>query len=110
MDARSPNKCAPAKEEPVRKLLLFVAEGEAHSLAARTNVQKLLNTCGNVPQVLQIVNVLEDYQAALTYRVLVSPCLIQVEPPPRIMIVGTLEDVDQVRTALGLNAEEGEDV
>ena len=96
--------------EIARKLILFVAEGEAHSLVARNNLQKILDAPSGSRFTLQIVNVLEDYQTALQHKVLVTPCLLQLEPPPRVMIVGTLQDVERIRIVLRLNVKETEDV
>ncbi len=89
----------------IRRLMLFVADGEANSLAARKNLQKICDAEPNCHFELQVVNVFDDYQTALKHRVLVTPCLILLEPLPRVMVAGTLNDVDKIRIALRLNTE-----
>lgn len=91
----------PAKaERPVRNLLLFLADGEPHSLAARENLAKLMEKKLDCELVVEYVDVLKDYRSALEHRVLVTPCLVLIDPPPTVMVAGTLKDLEKVLTAL----------
>lgn len=92
----------PAPDSLVRRLILFVAGDEPNSIAAIDNLKQL---CGSAPRYvfdLSVVNVLEQYQAALDHNILVTPCLVLVEPLPRAVVVGTLRDLPRVRAALRL--------
>lgn len=86
----------------VRRLMLFIAGDEPNSIAAIDNLRSL---CGSAPRYvfeLSVVNVLEQYHSALEHRVLVTPCLVLIEPLPRVVVVGTLTDLPRVRAALRL--------
>jgi len=100
----------PMTPEPERRpklqLKLFIAEGEANSTIALANLEELRRVEFQSDLVVEIVNVLEDYQAALEHRVLVTPCLVLHAPPPRVMVVGTLSDREKVILALRLVEQE----
>jgi circadian clock protein KaiB len=97
-DERKPDRA-------VRSMLLFVAGGEANSLVALMNFRKLCADTPDYEMRCDVIDVLDNYQKALEYRVLVTPCLVLLDPAPRIMIVGTLKDSASVRSALRLPAE-----
>ena len=88
-----------------RKLLLFVAGNESNSLAARRNFARLCDSTNGSDIECDIVDVIEHFRMALEHNVLVTPCLVLVEPEPRVMIVGTLKDLARVRAALRLEPE-----
>lgn len=90
--------------QTVRKVILFVAGDGANSIAATRNLALLQRSTECVFD-LEVVNVLQHYQRALQYDVLVTPCLVQLEPAPRVMVVGTLGDLARVRAALQLPPE-----
>jgi KaiB domain. len=86
-----------------RHVLLFVAGSEANSIAALENFQRLREAVRERCDLkLRIVDVLDDYRAALEHKVFVTPCLVLVEPAPKVMLVGTLRDTAKVRAALRL--------
>lgn len=88
----------------LRRMFLFVVGQEANSMLAQQNLREI---CAAEPRFefdVQIIDVLEDYQAALEYKILVTPCLILTEPHPEARVVGTLKDADKVRAALRLGA------
>jgi circadian clock protein KaiB len=87
-----------------RKVILFVAGDGANSVAATRNFARLQRAAPCRFE-LEVVNVLQHYQRALQYDVLATPCLVQVEPAPRVMIVGTLQDTASVYAALRLPTE-----
>lgn len=83
------------------KLILFVAGDEPNSLLARANLTRL---CANLDGVvdLQVIDVFVDSECAVEHGVLVTPCLVLLEPRPRVLIAGTLADLRKVRTVLRL--------
>ena len=93
-------------KRPQLQLTLFVAEGEPNSIMAQANLEKLQRGEYECDLAVEIVNVLENYQAALEHRVLVTPCLVLHAPAPRVMVVGTLSDREKVIVALRLVEQE----
>lgn len=83
-------------------LRLYVAGDAPNSVEAMANLKEICNGCLPPEQYqLEIIDVLEEPLRALDDGVLVTPTLIKVSPPS-VSIVGTLDDHDQVRRALGL--------
>jgi len=81
-------------------LWLFVAGDEPNSHQARENLARLCERCLDAPCEIIIYDVLKDFQPALDNRVLVTPSLIRVSPPPRVTILGNLSDTPKVVAAL----------
>jgi len=82
-------------------LRLFVAGDEPNSKKARENLTQLCETHLQGEYEVEIVDVLEDFEAALKSNVLLTPALIVVAPKPTT-IFGNLDDTDKVLGALGL--------
>lgn len=89
-------------EERLRRMILFIAEGEPNSLIAQENLKKICDAHSKYECHIQLVNVLENYLTAQEYNVLVTPCLVLLRPLPRVSIVGTLKDSAKVCAALRL--------
>jgi circadian clock protein KaiB len=92
-------------QQVTHHLILFVAGEEPNSVQARHNLETFCNEHLAGRYELEVVNVFEDYKAALEHRVLVTPCLVMLAPLPFVMIAGTLQDSEKVRIALRLNKE-----
>jgi len=92
---------------PFYRFRLFIAGDEPNSVKARDVLFRLcdehLKDCCEV----QVVDVFDDYQAAIDHKVIVVPALIVETPPPGKIIVGSLSDKERVLNALGLT-EKGE--
>ncbi|MFO7906813.1 MAG: circadian clock KaiB family protein [Pirellulaceae bacterium] len=86
---------------PVR-MTLFVADGEANSLRAKQNLARFCEEELDSNYELKVVDVLQDFQAAVDHHVMVTPTLIVTEPAPGVAILGDLRDTDRLRAALGL--------
>ncbi len=87
---------------PVR-MTLFVAGGEENSRRAQQNLARLCEQELNDNYTLDVVDVLEDFQAATRQNVMVTPTLIVAEPPPKVTILGDLRDMERLRAAFGLD-------
>jgi circadian clock protein KaiB len=85
--------------------LLFVAGDEPNSRLAKENFAQLRHSLPDHCCEIQIIDVLEDYEPALEHNVLVTPCLLLLEPAPAVHVVGTLSDIQRVRAALRLPSE-----
>ena len=83
------------------RMILFVAGREPNSELARENLARI-GAGRDERWDVEIVDVLEDYEKALGYNILVTPCLVVLEPEPRVTIVGTLRDRAKVKAALRL--------
>jgi circadian clock protein KaiB len=87
------------------RFLLFVAGKEPNSVLAEENLRHICaeflkkGTC-----TVTIVDIMEDFQAAMDYSVLVSPTLVVEGPRGRATIIGNLSDVDRILLTLGCNA------
>ena len=97
----------PTGGTPFYRLRLFVAADEPNSVKARAVLSRLCSDRLRDRCEIHVVDVFEDYQAAIDHRVMVIPALIVEAPSPGKTIVGSLSDEDKVLTALGLT-EKGE--
>ena len=86
-------------------MLLFVVSDEPNSKQAQDNLKRICDTHLNGRYQNKIINVLEDFQLALEYNVLVTPTLVLVEPPPQVRIFGNLSDTKKVIEALRLTGD-----
>ena len=82
---------------------LYVAGDGPNSVAARTNLRRLLAHCDPSTYSLEIVDCLREPIRTLQEGVLVTPTLVRLEPVPLRTIVGTLSDNTQVLEALGID-------
>ena len=87
---------------PVMQLRLYVAGDAPNSVAARTNLRRLLETCEPGSFTLEIIDCLKEPMRALQDGVLVTPTLVRFEPLPKQTIVGTLSELARVTAALGV--------
>lgn len=86
------------------RLTLFVAGMNPNSVLAQENLRHI---CAEYLQdgvcTVVIVDVAEDFQAALDHEVVVAPTLIVDGPRGRSTILGNLSDVDRILMTLGCN-------
>ena len=84
------------------KFILFVVGKGPNSQLAESNLRHI---CAEYMQAgtctVKIVDVVEDFQTAVDYDVLVTPTLIVEGPKGRSTIIGNLSDVDRVLLTLG---------
>jgi circadian clock protein KaiB len=85
---------------PKYRLRLFVAGEEPNSVIARASLDEICSTYLKHECQVEVIDVLEDFQPALEERVLVTPALVIVEPPPRTVVFGNLTDTKKVLSAL----------
>ena len=79
------------------RLILFLAGEENNSRIARENLDRIRRE-GGLPGgcEVKIIDVLEDFEAAVAYNILVTPSLLVVEPAPPQLIFGNLSDTQKV--------------
>jgi circadian clock protein KaiB len=81
-------------------MTLFVAGAESNSRIARNNIENLCEREIKGRFELEIIDVLEDFVAALEHGILVTPTLLITRPDPPVTILGNLTDLHKVRAAL----------
>lgn len=90
--------------EPTYRFILFVAGNEVNSRMARKNMASLCDQLGKSCQ-YRVVDVLEDFEAAVEHRILLTPSLLILEPKPGTLIVGNLSDRDRLEQVLEVNLQ-----
>ncbi len=87
---------------PPYHLVLFVAGREPNSMKALAFLQRLRDEYLPENCRIEVVDVLEDYSAAVADRIMVVPALLVESPPPRRVIMGSLIEEDRVLASLGV--------
>ena len=85
-------------------LRLYVAGSGSRSVEARRLCEQVVERCGPMPCRLEIVDVFADPAQAERDRVLATPTLVRLEPPPIVRLIGGLRNADFVMEALQLNS------
>ena len=86
--------------------ILFVVENGDNSGRALENLKRLCQKWLPDQYSITVVDVVEDFQTALDYNVLVTPSVIVKEPEPRVLIHGDLSDPRKFIDALNLDKSE----
>jgi hypothetical protein len=84
---------------------LFVAGNEPHSRRAKENLDKICAALLMDADKIEIVDVLEDYQAALDSDIFFTPALLVNVSGSTVTIYGDLSDGPEVVRAMGLEMD-----
>lgn len=95
-------------EEIHYSFILFVVKDGDNSERARKNLRRLCQKWLPDRHTITEVDVVEEFQKALDYNVLLTPSVIVTEPEPQVVIHGDLSDPDKFLDALNLNEETDE--
>ncbi len=87
-------------------LKLYIAGESALAQTAIHNFKRLLRAWPNDDISSEIVDVFEDPSSAERDRVLATPLLVKVAPPPIRKVIGDLQDTREVFSALGVRPAE----
>ncbi len=87
------------------RLYLYMSGQASKSIEDAQNLKVLLDKRLKNQYSFEIVNVLDHPQLAQEDKILATPTLVKIAPPPEIRVVGDLSDKERVLTALGLAAE-----
>lgn len=93
------------KAGPVLRMRLFVAGDEPNSRMTRATLQKICKQYLQGRYRLEVVDVLEDFKAALEEKVLVAPTLVIYESSSQIRVVGSVSDPLRLLKLLGIQGE-----
>lgn len=85
------------------KLLLFVADDEPNSRRAKSNLRNLPAELLEDAYDVEVIDVLEDYRAAVHHSILVTPSLLVRRGDEEVLILGDLSDGERVRSLLQPN-------
>ena len=96
------SKAEPSGFTTVVVLRLYVAGGAPNSMRAIANLEAICAEYLKDGHKLEVVDVLENPQRAMSEGVLVTPSLTKLSPQPVAQVVGNLSDKMQVLIALGL--------
>ncbi len=88
------------------RMRLFVAGNEPNSRMARDTLERICREHLQGRFELEVVDVLEDFKAALGENVLVAPTLVIYEPSSQMRVVGSLCDPSRLLKLLGIRGEE----
>ncbi|MEX0719777.1 MAG: circadian clock KaiB family protein [Balneolaceae bacterium] len=87
---------------------LFVIQEGENSERAIENLKRLCEKWLPGRYKINIVDVLEDFQTALDYNILLTPSVVITDPKPQITIHGDLSDSRKFVAALNLKEENEE--
>ncbi len=105
-DETSSQPVATPATAPAYRLRLFVAGNEPNSGKAQWVLRRLCEQHLKGRYEIQVVDVLQDYQAAIAEHVMAVPTLFVETPKGTAIIIGSLGDEEKVLAGLGLaNAE-----
>lgn len=83
------------------KLRLFIAGHEPNSVLARKKIREICAAHLEDNYELELIDVFEDFSAAVEERVVVTPALL-IDAPTKARVLGNLQDTAKVLAALGL--------
>ena len=90
-----------ASKKAVVRLRLYVAGNAPNSVHAIANAKALCSEHSASGYVLEIVDLMVHPLRAVSDGIVVTPTLLKLSPRPVLRIIGTLNDMNEVRAALG---------
>lgn len=90
--------------EKVFKFRLYVAGDAPSSALAVANLEALCRAYLPGRHEIEVVDVFQQSQRALTDGIFMTPTLLKLQPRPTRRIVGTLSDTQPLVLAMGLGA------
>lgn len=81
---------------------LFIAGNEPNSLLAEQNLRALCLTYLPDRHHIEIIDVLQDFEAALQAHIMVAPAVVMVAPR-QVTLFGALTDMARILASLGIN-------
>ena len=86
------------------KFRLYTADDSQNSAQALANLKALCRLHLADRYDIEVVDVFEEPQRALSDKIRMTPTLLKLAPLPALRIVGTLSETSKVLLALGLDA------
>lgn len=88
------------------QLTLYVIGHSSRSQVAVKNTKSLCERYLTGRYMLRVVDLLEHPEEAEKQKVLASPMLLKMTPPPEVRIIGDLSDASKVLSGLDIVTEE----
>ena len=85
-------------------LMLFVTGSIPRSLSAIQSVRRIVESHSSNGWELIVVDVAENPEEAEEHRIIATPTLLRVSPPPARRLIGDIGDEKKLLEALGLAA------
>lgn len=101
MSLRQNKQVADADRHTELVLRLYVAGSAPNSVQAVENINEICHEYHRDAFRLEIIDVLEHPESAMTAGILVTPTLVKLSPAPAAQVVGNLSDRQKVLIALG---------
>jgi len=89
------------RKQPQYQMRLFVAGNEPNSAIAQNNIEEICSAHLKGNFQLDVIDVFEDFTAAIQESILVTPALV-IDKPKQMTIFGNLQDKAKVLAALEL--------
>lgn len=86
-------------------LRMYVASDTAPSAQARRQLAALRERLGGQHWEVEVIDVFEQPALAEADRILATPVLVRLFPPPRLSVIGDFSDAHAVASALDLEEE-----
>lgn len=96
-------------EEDKYSFVLFVIDNENNSVRATNNLKRLCEEYLPGRYTIEIIDVLENFNTALEYNILLTPSVVVVNPGPKKVIHGDLSDTAKFIKALNLRKKHIDD-
>ena len=90
---------------PCYFFVLFVIKDAENSKRAQTNLERLCEKWLAGKYQIDVVDVVDDFQSALDYNILLTPSVVVKHPEPQLTIHGDLSDPQNFIDALNLDQE-----
>lgn len=84
-------------------LQLFVIGPSVFSRVAVRHANEMIKAHPQIAFELDVIDILEDPQAAETHKILATPTLLKTHPEPTCRIIGDLSDRNKISYMLGLH-------
>jgi len=94
------------RRSPARRVKLYVVDGELNSELARTNLERIVARYLPDGCQVEVIDVIENYQAAMEDQILVTPALVVQDPEPRITVFGNLSNTARTLAALRIETSD----
>lgn len=94
------------REQMHYSFILFIVKDGENSERARNNLERLCEKWLPGRHKIKIVDVLEDFQTALDYNILLTPSVVITDPKPEVTIHGDLSDASKFFDILNLDVDE----
>jgi circadian clock protein KaiB len=92
-------------DQELYRFCIYIVRTAPNSVRALANLRALCQKHLADRHVIEVVDILDDPLRVLNDKVLLTPTVIKLTPPPEIRIVGNLNDQGYVLMVLGIDQD-----